>query len=408
LQAKLNSGGLKRLGLKQVPVGIGTVGQPSSLKHDEKLHVEQDYEFAAATSIMKNAEGKLLSGHDLLKKVVDKAKRENFKLTILALSSLMDLGEYVRGSPAKQDKTSPEETEAYSEEGQELAKYLKKVIFQGGYQISPKGILTPDLGAANNRWSEDDSKTVHRFLQINKIPTTAYTKDGAYATGDKMETGLLTKLEKTGVDLAKYLHAVQIPQDKLFYKRSCFPDHQSSKRFFYIMDASFVLFKRTFWFNTHTDPPYNPELPSDKWFDPPYSYPKPQEPYDEALKPGELDELESYLTRLTLYDVLAALGTIGEEQMLRLGLLKKNFNDGQDALHKFVGIHAPPKTEEVIGKDGNPKLNKYNKPMKKEIEPAVLNLDANSMAKYAGALMAGAIYRVPGAVTPLISPAADH
>lgn len=410
---------MNEFGLKETLLGRGTLGE------DPPKHKERRYEFAGVKEQIKP----FMNKHDeegavVLRKVIAKANDKGFKLTILALSSLMDLGKFVAASPepatqegtqeTTQKTTEPatqegtqETTEKFSKDGENLAKVLKHVVLQGGYKVSQEE-LTPDFAAQNNRFSVKYSKIFHKFLKARNIPSTVYTKDAAYVTADHMEDGLLAKLAKTNFGPAVYLHGSQVPQDLVFYKRASYPDRKKGYipaeneewRMAEFMDASWFLIKRSTWCKDdshHCDE----NAPSDDWYKKKLNYPRPEQPLSADPKDKELDILRPYLNKLTLYDVLAAIGAIGDEYMRKLGLLNLNFEGvWQDKTHKIAGVEIPAETEVVLGKDGEPEKDRFGKVKTKIVKPAVLSVDGKEMAKYAGALLAGAMYRHPGAVQP--------
>lgn len=397
---------------------MGTIGEPSPKPDGKSLHVEQPYEFGGVEDEIKPFMNEDFdTGPVLLRKIIAKAKKGNFKLTILSISSLMDLGQFVTGSeePTTQEgtqetmqkgtqETTQETTHGttskkYSKDGEDLAEVLQNVVLQGGYKIT-EGKLTPDFSAQNNRWSEKDSIIFHEYLQAKDIPTTVYTKDAAYDTADHMEDGLLEKLAKTNVGPAKYLQGAQIPQDLVFYKKACHSDDEDEAKLrqAIFMDASWFLMKRSTWCLKHPGVCDEDALSKD-WFGK-LKYPKPQQPLSAYPKDDELMDLRPYLTKLTLYDVIAAIGAIGDKPMMKLGYLKPNFEgNGQHEIHKIAGNQIPAKMKPVM-KDGKPVMNKFKKP-KMEIEtPAVPNFDGKKIAQAIEALMTGAMHRHPKAVLP--------
>ena len=111
-RALLGRGALDQLGLKAIPIAVGSTGE-----HATHMHEVLDYEFAGSESFIAKEDTKLPDGQDLLRDIFTKAKEGKHKVTFLGLSSLMDIAEFIKSDPELVKET------------------LGKAVLQGGYSV---------------------------------------------------------------------------------------------------------------------------------------------------------------------------------------------------------------------------------------------------------------------------------
>jgi hypothetical protein len=283
-RALFGRGALDSLGLEKVPIAVGTRGSVNP-------HEVLDYEFDGADTFMapESELPKLPKGGDLLKTLFENAVKKNRKLTFLGISSLRDIDEF-----AKVNKRL-------------LKDGLSNVVLQGGYRII-NGILTADPAAANNGFDIGSAQRFHKFIQENKIPSSAWTKVAAFATS--INTTVFEFMENTKHPLGPYLRKVQVGQDKNFYKRAC-SDHPFQPH----MTQDWYLKNRSAWFSSGHEP--DEKYPDEK-------------------------EVVEYFINIVAYDAIAAVGASGEDVVKEFNLVRPLTSrpDAADRTHKIIGIPA--------------------------------------------------------------------
>ncbi|KAG4428231.1 hypothetical protein IFR05_016287 [Cadophora sp. M221] len=126
-RALFGRGALDSLGLPNVPISISTIADAQRLLNNYA------HEFDNTEGFIAPEDTKLPDGQDLLTKIFTEIPTEKKKLTVLAISSPMDIAKF-----------SKEHTEL-------LKNGIANVVLQGGYRmINDK--LVPDSAAANNRF----------------------------------------------------------------------------------------------------------------------------------------------------------------------------------------------------------------------------------------------------------------
>lgn len=290
-RALFGRGALDELGLPDIPIATGTSGFPiEGKKKHEELAYEFDCSFMAEEENEKVREaGK---GEDLLKEKCEDAVATGEQLTLLLISSLEDMF-------------------TFSQNHADLLKNaVSNIVLQGGYAFSPDGNLEPDEAAANNRYDMDAARSFHAFMQESNIPSAVYTKVAAFATS--LTSELFDELSKTNHPVGEHLRKVQVEQDRAFYKTAS--SENPEDHFAPFMDQTWFLKNKTSWFEKE----HSPDTP----------YPK-----------G--DEVIPYLTKVIVYDALAALGSSGEDAIDALNVL----TDGKaepPSIHRIVGFAGPP------------------------------------------------------------------
>lgn len=264
-RAYLAKAALKSLGLPGVPVACGSRGSP-----DE--HEVLDHEFNEA-EFGKSDFKALGDGKDLLLEVYRNAKDKGEKLYLLCLSSLQDIQEFASAYPDLVTENTAE------------------VHMQGGNYISSENQLEPDSKAANNRYNLDAAKKFHSIIQRKGITSHTYTKTAAFEA--PLTSEVFEQLEATGHPIGAYLRRVQVKQDVAFYKQAC--ERNPEKRFAPFMDQDWFLSNKTSWQANVGG---------------------------EARPTGE--EIIPYLTKIVLYDVLAALGIAGDDVVSELKVFRSN------------------------------------------------------------------------------------
>lgn len=299
-RALLGRGALDHLKLPGVPIAIGTKGEHTD-------HEVLEYEFKGSDGFIAedDPKHKLPSGEELLHEIFTKAHKDKYKVTFLGLSSLMDIAQFTEKEPDLVRAT------------------LGRVVLQGGYSISKDGTLEPDITATNNHFAFEEAKYFHKFLQDNNIPSQCFTKVATFAT--PIYQTLLKQMESTGVEVGKYLRAVQLGQDLHFWKCASGP---IEGRFRPFMDETWFLKNKTTWYNKHPGEPGPPDI-------------------------------TPWLDKVTAYDCLAAFGAAGEDILAALGVLKPivTRTDAIHERHQIVGVlpvpHPVIKGQNILPEEAN-------------------------------------------------------
>lgn len=302
-RALFGRGALDSLGLKEVPMAIGTKGS-------EKQHLVLDYEFDSVDAFMAPPEKlpELPSGEDLLESLFEKAIKNHRKLTFLGISSLMDVAKFLDTKPDL------------------LKGGISNVVLQGGYRML-NGVLIADPAAQNNNFDLESAQRFHKFMQDNKVPSAVWTKVATFVTA--IPTSVFETMANTGHPLGPYLRRVQIAQDKNFYLKAC-----SDTPFQPHMTQPWYLKNKTAWFSSGAEP---------------------DEPYP------KFEDMVPYFMNVIAYDALAAVGAAGEDVVKEFGFVKPitvRF-DAEDDLHKVIGI-APVKANVPPGQVPLPEECNFN------------------------------------------------
>lgn len=293
-RARFGRGALDRLDLNDIPIATGTSGFPDKT---DKKHKELDYEFECNFMAEDNDPKILLEGQVLLKQLCEEARDKKEKFTLVLISSLEDIAVF-----CKNNRTL-------------LQAAVSNVVLQGGYSIEDNKLI-PDEAAANNRYDIEAAKEFHTFIQESNIESAVYTKVAAFAT--PLFTDLFEDMAKTKHPLGLHLRHVQVEQDLAFYRFASKKDPK--ERFAAFMDQEWFLRNKTSWFDTeHT----------------------PDTPYPEG------EEVIPYLTKVVVYDALAALGSAGPDALYALDVLTHG-NVQPPPTHRIVGFAGPPTSDPGI------------------------------------------------------------
>lgn len=292
-RAQFGRGALDLLGLQRIPIAVGSVGS-------ETQHKVNDYEFKHCTFMVSPDSVEFEKGEDLLLQVLEKAMVDKRKITLVLLSSLMDISKFSLKYPDLVKNT------------------VDSISIQGGVYFE-NGTLKPDNLAANNNFSPHHATHFTKYIQDNNIPTTVYTKVAAFAT--KLYSEFFEELSATGHPLGIYLRKTQLAQDVNFYTDTM----DEKTRFRPFMTQQWFLTNKSTWFTEgHSEDP-NVE-----------PYPAPQ-------------QIVPYLTVVVAYDALAALGAVGEDVLADLHVLKPVPNS---SLCRIVGVAPSPNTPDVVEDPG--------------------------------------------------------
>jgi hypothetical protein len=291
-RARFGRGALDLLRLQKMPIAAGSIGS-------HKQHKINDYEFQGCV-FMAPPNSEFEKGEDLLLRIFGKAMLENRKITLILLSSLMDISEFSRKYPGL------------------VRNVVDRVSLQGGMYFD-KGVLKADSAAANNNFALDHAIQFTKYLQDNRIPATVYTKVAAFAT--KIYAGFFAQLAATGHPLGVHLRKTQLTQDINFYTDTM----DEKTRFRPFMTQHWFLTNKSTWFaEGHSeDPAVEP-------------YPTPE-------------QVAPYLTVVVAYDVLAALGGAGEDVLRDLQVLKPAVDN---SIYRIVGVCPSPNTPDAVDDPG--------------------------------------------------------
>lgn len=282
-RARLGRGALDQLGLTDVPMAIGTDGLERGHKHKVL-----DYEFRGSETFIAPNDRNLPDGQDLLKQIFQDAKQQDYMVTLLTLSSLMDIALFM-------DKNR-----------ELLADRLERCVLQGGYTITENKQLVADLAATNNNFAPLHAQRFHTFLYEEKIPSTCFTKVATFAT--PIFQNLLNQMANTKVPVGKYLQEAQIGQDLYFWQCASGPEEERFRPF---MDEEWFLKNKTTWYSSKKRPAEVPEG----------------------------DGIVKWLDKVTAYDCLAAVGT-AEDILGGLGVVLplEVRTDAIHDVHQTVGV----------------------------------------------------------------------
>lgn len=278
-RALFGRGALDSMGLRDTPCAIGTIGDKR-----RKL-VKQSHEFDNTESFMAKGSD-LPKGQELLEKVFRKAKKNNYKITFLGISSLMDIAKFAKNN------------------GTLLKDGLENVVLQGGYRIVGDQLMA-DPAAANNKFDMDGSQEFHDFIHKYQIPSTVWTKVATEAV--PIYNSLFVSLEETKHPLGPYIRKVQVNQDLNFYKRAC-----SDNPFAPHMTQDWYVATKSTWFAAGHEP---------------------DEPYPEGT------DMIPYFTKVVAYDALAAVGAAGEDVLDAFHIIKPyTRTDAEHPTHRIIGV----------------------------------------------------------------------
>ncbi|KUJ13937.1 uncharacterized protein LY89DRAFT_784773 [Mollisia scopiformis] len=293
-RALFGRGALDSLGYPDIKIAVGTIGDSKRALDQHSHEFDNTEDFMATPDRLKD----LPDGQELMKEIFTDAVEKKYGITILTISSLMDLAKFAE------------------DHGELLKKGLSNVVLQGGYRII-KGRLTADFAAQNNKFDEEGATVFHEFMQDNNIPSCAWTKVAAQAV--PIYNTLFEYLDQTRHPLGPYLRKVQVTQDLNFYERAC-SDHPYAP---YMTQDWYVGTKST-WFAAGHEP-------------------------DEPYPMGE--DMIPYFTKVVAYDALAAVGSSGQDVLDKFGIVKPivKRQDVDDETHRLVGIPAVKETEDQPG-----------------------------------------------------------
>ncbi|PSS22567.1 hypothetical protein M430DRAFT_18117 [Amorphotheca resinae ATCC 22711] len=290
-RARFGRGALDLLDLQKTPIAVGSAGS-------ERQHKVNEYEFKHC-SFMAPCTTTFEKGEDLLLQILGKAAEEERKLTLVLLSSLMDISEFTNEHPEL------------------VRKAINRVSVQGGMFFDGEGVLKADNTATNNNFALDHAMAFTKYIQDENIPSMVYTKVAAFAT--KIYSEFFVELAATGHPLGIHLRKTQLAQDIKFYSDTI----DEKTRFRPFMTPKWFLTNKSTWFTEgHSeDPDIEP-------------YPTPE-------------QVVPYLTVVVAYDALAALGAAGEDALADLGALKPACSSD---VHRIVGVgpsaNTPGKVED--------------------------------------------------------------
>ena len=294
-RARFGRGALDSLGLQSIPIAKGTSGFPKSA---QRKHNELSYEFDCDFMAEDNDAFKDGGGEKLLFDLCEEACRpkdpknpQDHKITLVLISSLEDIYTFSKNHPDL------------------LKEAVANIILQGGYTISAEGKLEPEEAANNNRYDMDAAKEFHAFMQDCTIESVVYTKVAAFAT--PLTSDLFAEMAETGHPLGEHLRKVQVAQDLSFYKTAS--NDKPEKRFAPFMDQEWFLENKTSWFDSNSR----------------------KAPYPKD------DDVIPWLTKVIVYDALAALGASGDDALEALKVLKHN-STPSPSIHRIVGSPNDP------------------------------------------------------------------
>jgi hypothetical protein len=340
-RAQFARGALNSLGLENVPVAIGTRATTKDI-------AVKNYEFNTSDGKPVSFMGKetnFKTGVELYFELYRKAEKSKQKITLLFISSLQDITEFVEGSTVLPNGTTVSHKKLFIEN-------TEKVILQGGY-VYYSGVLTPQTNAANNAFNLEAAEKFHKLLgQQKDIPSVVYEKTAAF--GAAVPVKITQDFADTKHPLGLHLHFVQEEQDLHFYKTASGPPGQIM---FGWTDKAWFLQNRCSWADEHKD---NEKLAREG----------PEDPRD----------VLPYCSFI-MYDALAALGTLDGPVLDKLGVLTTPVAWGN---RRVVGVSKPPAL-----KDGE---QKPAVPRPGDLLPLGTGIDKDKMITTLRAFIKGSLY----------------
>lgn len=284
-RALFGRGALDSLNMFDTECAVGTLGDPNRILNEESHEFDGTDSFMPPPSEL----SKLPDGQELLEKVFKNAIENGHKLTLLGISSLMDIA-------------------LFSEKHEDLLRDgLENVVLQGGYRVID-GVLTADPAAANNKFDMDGANKFHAFMQEHRIPSTVWTKVATEAV--PIYNTLFEFLEQTKHPLGPYIRQVQVNQDLNFYARAC-----TGPLFAPHMTQDWYVKTKSTWFAAGHEP-------------------------DEPYPLGQ--DMVPFFTKVVAYDALAAVGAAGEDVLDIFNIIKP-FTTRPDAAHPTHRLIGVPK-----------------------------------------------------------------
>ena len=286
---------LDLLGLKDIPIGVGTAGP---VEYCEAFDYEFEASFMPDEGTFTPNEGNFWAdGLELLHQVFTRAIKEERKVDLLLISPLPDIVKYAKLHPK------------IFREG------VGKIYMQGGYSVSAKGSLDPRKDAANNFDDMPAAVEFHELMTKENIPSVVYTRIAAFAA--KIPAEIFSDLEASQHPIGSYLRHCYVKQDVTFYKVACSP-----KPYKDITQERFLLTKTNF-FEKHPPGPLR-------------SLNGTPLPLDGTPLP-EGDQIKPYLIFAVVYDALPAFHVGGEDIATAFGVLDAESMASQTSIHKVVG-----------------------------------------------------------------------
>ncbi|QSZ37847.1 hypothetical protein DSL72_008947 [Monilinia vaccinii-corymbosi] len=296
------------LGLRDIPVGQGTRGEPVRKETNPPAAFEFPKEIMGEEPYTAQP-----NGLDLMQQLGANALEGQYKLTFLLISSLQDITEFKRHlQPDPMSQVQP------------LKDITSRVILQGAYHLESEPNAPPSnaprypLGhavlkaehVANNDWNRPDAEEFHAFLDQQSIPSVVYTRNAAFET--PLSNTIFKDLAATEQLLGVALYDIERLQNLAFYAGACRTPPAYPGR-----DQEWFLTNRSTFYDQN--PLNTPE---------------------EDLPNPNSEHILQYC-KVIVYDALAALGTSGDDILDALDVLKKpRYADElvHSKLHRVVGI----------------------------------------------------------------------
>lgn len=295
-RARFGRAALDLLDLPRISIAEGL---PASTKEHKVLdHEFIDAEETWMKGIPKSAS--FISGDKLINDTFKEATYRGGQISLLLISSLSDIHTYIQNH-SHNDNIA-------------INDIIRDVTIQGGYEVKDGHIVIRD-DAANNFFDLPASKSFHKYLEDQHIPSIVFAKEPTFALD--IPASLFSELKDTGHPLGIHLHSVQVKQEIKFFSAAWQEDPE--KRFRPFMDRHWYLKNKTTWWSSGDHP--HGEMPS------------------------TIEEVWPYLTKILLYDALAAVGVAGADVLKEFDILDLPPSQGA-TIHKYVGV-----PELSIGKD---------------------------------------------------------
>lgn len=197
-RARLARGTLDRLGLKSVPVGIGS---SCNLPEDSRLDYQFDVEYLGERKHLENGEKLLLSA-------LRRAKPHS--LVLLVLSGMTDVAQILWKHPRL------------------FKRSVRRVVIMGGVvsdgdspTLDNLGRLIPDLSAQNHAFDAEATMLVYSRLQNLGIPMTVVSRHAAGAA--KVPRSVYEEMAATGHPVGIRLLESQREAIEGLWHRACLP-----------------------------------------------------------------------------------------------------------------------------------------------------------------------------------------
>ncbi|KAJ2894876.1 uncharacterized protein MKZ38_007125 [Zalerion maritima] len=323
---------LDLLNLASVPVAIGSVGShpaeerskfsyelrnkifidegKKSLEKQYRKQLEEQGKMLGTDEEEQFEHGKVPDGEELIGQLAKETGNSKQPLTVLLLSSLQDITQYLEKQEEAeiQKNAEKQEDDRKQEVGKALRKNFKIFVSQGGYEVSDDGKDVKPNGNRNMEFNMVAAEKYTKLLGQYDLPSDTWTRNLASAC---LQDYQLIKDARTCGPIGKHINWIWLRQEFLF--------NWSAFNAFYLPALTPDWYVRTKLSIS------DPDQIKDTLREPPL--------FANLVKSGTLEVI--------VYDGYAALGTIGDDVLGALGVFKPD---------TIAPHNKPPYKHRIFGK----------------------------------------------------------